>query len=160
MSKVAKNTDPKKKYRIVMTKVGKAPDKSKDGVELGFKRGAETTEYKAERTFTGNPAYGKESPKNKDASFIEEARAKKQDIAYDNEGKPYRAGQTTVIKKPDQFTTKIKVTPDIRPVKIQMVSSGGSKMADNIKSKTAMPKKRLPPTVSWLKQQKKHERGY
>jgi len=157
MAKVTKNTDPKKPVRIKMVKVGPAPDKSKDGVELGFKKGKETRAYEKQDVRTGDVRYGAESKDKPTPGFVKEAQRKGQDIAY-KDGKSYRAGTTTTLKEPDQFTTKIKVTPDIRPMKIVMY--GGGKAADKVKVKTKMPNKRLPPTVSWLKQQKKHERGY
>lgn len=157
MSKVAKKTDPKKPVRIKMVKVGPAPDKSKDGVELGFKKGAETRTYTKQTAQTGDPRYGKEDKTKEAPGFVKEAQKKGQDFAYKN-GLKYRAGETTTEKKPDVFTTKIKVTPDVRPVKIMM--SKGVAPQDKVKVKTKMPSKRLPPTVSWLKQQKKHERGY
>jgi hypothetical protein len=157
MAKVAKKSDPKKPIRIKMVKVGSAPDKSKDGVELGFKKGSETRTYKKQTANTGDSRYGKED-KTKDApGFVKDAQKKGQDFAYKNNLK-YRAGETTTVKKPDQFSAKIKVTPDVRPLKIMMSKSGASQ--DKVKGKTNMPNKRLPPTVSWLKQQKKHERGH
>lgn len=159
MAKVTKKTDPKKPMKIIMTKVGKAPDRSKDGVELGFKKGKETRTYEKKDVRTGDPRYGKESMEKDTPGFVKEAQGKKQDIAY-KDGKPFRAGTTTVLKEPDKFTTTVKVTPDIRPIKIKMSSSSGLKGEGKVKVKTAMPKKRLPPTVSWLKQQKRHERGH
>jgi hypothetical protein len=157
MAKVAKKTDPKKPIRIKMVKVGPAPDKSKDGVELGFKKGAETRTYTKKTVNTGDERYGKEDVTKDAPGFVKEAQKKGQDFAYKN-GLKYKAGETTTVKKPDSFTTKVKVTPDVRPVKIVMSKSGASQ--DKVKVKTKMPNKRLPPTVNWLKQQKKHERGY
>lgn len=85
--------------------------------------------YTSGRSLTGHKDYGKENPKNKDAKFIEDARAKKQDIAY-KDGKPYRAGYTTETREEGTFTPgkipipkptiKIKVTsskPEQKPVK-------------------------------------------
>jgi len=157
MAKVTKNTDPKKPVRIKMVKVGPAPDKSKNGVELGFQKGKETRSYEKQDVRTKDPRYGSESSDKPTPGFVKEAQRKGQDIAY-KDGKPYRAGVTTTTKEPDKFTAKIKVTPDVRPIKIVMPSGG--KGSEKVKVKTKMPSKRLPPTVSWLKQQKKHERGY
>jgi hypothetical protein len=100
--------DPKKKKAKTVTTYKVEPGKTTT-VEPTFKRGKETKTYDKARTFTGLKDYGKENPNNKDAEFIEEARRKKQDIAYDKEGKPYRAGHTTVTKAADKFSADVKV---------------------------------------------------
>jgi len=88
----------------------------KSGVSLSFKRGAETKTYTPSRALTGDKRYGKENAENKDADFIEDARAKKQDIAY-KDGKPYRAGVTTVKKDADKVDVQIPVNkPEIKKV--------------------------------------------
>lgn len=69
-----------------------------------YTEGKETKTYTPTRALTGDKRYGKENPKNADAPFIEKARSKKQDIAYDKSGKPYRAGVTTTTKEPGKFT--------------------------------------------------------
>lgn len=90
--------------------------KPKSNVTYNLERGKEKKEYKAERTLSGHPEYGKENASNKDAKFIEDARAKKEDIAY-KDGKPYRAGTTTVTKTPDKFSMDVKVDkPNFKPV--------------------------------------------
>lgn len=98
------------------------PPKKKKGatgssVELTFSRGKETKDYQSARAHTGDKRYGNENPKNKDAKFIEDARAKKKDIAYDSEGKSYRAGYTKTTKEPDKVGINIK-KPDLSGVKI------------------------------------------
>ncbi len=77
------------------------PKKKKSNAEITLTRGKEEKTYTPARELTGDKRYGKENPKNKDAKFIEDARAKKQDIAY-KDGKPYRAGNTEVKKSPDK----------------------------------------------------------
>ena len=77
--------------------------KKSDGYPT-YTPGKETKTYTSSRALTGDKRYGKEDPKNKDAAFIEEARKKKQDIAY-KDGKPYRAGTTTVTKEEGRFTS-------------------------------------------------------
>lgn len=105
------------------------------GVSLAFKRGEEKKEYTPTRALTGDKRYGKENAANKDAKFIEEAREKKQDIAYKG-GKPYRAGVTTTSKQPDKVNVNIPVKkPNIAPV--------ASKVADKkpVDTKPAPTKK-------------------
>lgn len=91
--------------------------------ELTFERGKTTKTYTPKREFTGHKAYGKDNPSKPDPKFVEEARAKKKDIAYDKEGKPYRAGETTESKTPDKVsivTPKLKiskVTTNVKPHK-------------------------------------------
>lgn len=79
--------------------------------------GKETKTYTSSRALTGDPRYGKENPKGKDAPFIEKAREKKQDIAYDKSGKTYRAGVTTVTKEPGKFTAA-KIAIDKPTIKL------------------------------------------
>lgn len=98
------------------------PKKKKTEAELTFKRGSEERTYTPARTLTGDKRYGKENTKNKDAKFIEDARSKKQDIAYKN-GKPYRAGYTETKKNPDQVKVKMNVTPDIKKVEMKKVTT-------------------------------------
>ena len=121
--KVRTDIDKPEKGKTVVTttatKVGPAPKEKSGGTEMKFSRGKETKTYTSARSFTGNPAYGKDNPSKPDPEFVEKARAEKKDIAYDKAGKPYRAGYTETKKEPDQVSTKIKVVPDIRPVKLQ-----------------------------------------
>jgi hypothetical protein len=111
-------TDPHKKKKIKVTriKVGPAPDKSKDGASMAFQRGKETKSYTPVDVRTGHPAYGKESSSKPTPKFIKTAQAAKQDVVVKN-GLPYKAGTTETKKAPDKINYKIKVTPDIRPVK-------------------------------------------
>lgn len=106
----------KKKIKITRTKVGPAPDKSKDGATLSFERGKETSKYTPADVRTGNPAYGKESQTKPNPGFVKKAQDAKVDVVHKN-GLPYRAGTTQTTKAPDKINYKIKVTPDIRPVK-------------------------------------------
>lgn len=84
------------------------PKKKKSSVQLGFKKGKETKEYTPARVLSGHKEYGKEDATKKDAAFIEEARAKKQDIVH-KDGKPYRAGHTKVTKEPDTHTIDVEI---------------------------------------------------
>lgn len=124
-------------------KKGPGDGGSGSGVSLAFKRGEETKTYTPSRALTGDKRYGKENPANKDAKFIEDARANKQDISY-KDGKPYRAGTTTTSKSPDRVDVKIPVkkpefkptsntpaktpakkNPEVKPIKKSSGSSGG-----------------------------------
>jgi hypothetical protein len=117
---------PKKKKKSATADVGTVRPFKVEQVgkhELTFERGKTTKSYEAKRVHTGHPAYGKEDPSKKDAAFIEEARKKKQEIAYDKEGKPYRAGVTTETKTPDKIgitKTKIRIVPAVKSVKPTM----------------------------------------
>lgn len=84
----------------------------------------EKKEYTPTRALTGDKRYGKENSAGKDADFIEKARAKKQDIAYDKDKKPYRAGVTTVTKEPGKFTAaKVAIpTPTRMSIKSNVVA--------------------------------------
>jgi len=108
--------------------------------ELTFERGKTTKHYESKRVHTGHAAYGKENPNNKDAAFIEEARKKKQDIAYDKDKKPYVAGETTTTKTPDKIgitKVKLRIVPPKTPVKPTM-------SAEEIRQKGgAQPKRKL-----------------
>ena|SRR6478672_733983 len=119
--KVRANVDGPGKSKVMVTakKVGPAPKEKSGGTEMKLTPGKETKSYTPARTFSGHPAYGKDNPSKKDPEFIEKARSEKKDIAYDKAGKPYRAGYTETKKEPDQVSAKIKVVPDIRPVKLQ-----------------------------------------
>lgn len=110
--------DPKKKkkIKITRTKVGAPPDKSGDGASLSFERGKETRKYTPADVRTGHKEYGKESKTNPTPGFVKKAQAAKVDIVHKN-GLPFRAGTTETKKAPDKINYKIKVTPDIRPVK-------------------------------------------
>lgn len=110
--------DPRKKKKIKVTreKVGKAPDKSGDGVSMTFERGKETRKYTPADVRTGHKEYGKESSSKPTPGFVKKAQDAKVDIVHKN-GLPYRAGHTETKKAPDKINYKIKVTPDIRPVR-------------------------------------------
>lgn len=103
----------------------KKKKESSSSVELSIKPGKEKSTYTPARALTGDTRYGKEDASKKDAKFIEEARAKKQDIAY-KDGKPYRAGTTTTTKEKDQVSITIK---NDRP-KIKNVPLTSSKPAE------------------------------
>ncbi len=155
---------------MIRTNVGK-PDKKKKGAApaapakptlrlkvesekidpLTFARGKETKTYTAARHL-GGKGYGSENPNKKDAAFIDEARAKKQDIAY-KDGKPYRAGVTTVTKAPDKigFTQpKVKLTLVTEKTKKVMPAS---KTAAEISAKGKKPGKTEANPVPWTKNQ-------
>lgn len=106
----------KKKIKITRTKVGPAPDRSKDGATLSFERGKETRKYTPADVRTGHKEYGKESPTKPTPGFVKKAQDAKQEIVHKN-GLPFRAGHKETTKAPDKISYKIKVTPDIRPVK-------------------------------------------
>jgi hypothetical protein len=111
-------TDPGKKKKITKTtvkKVGSAP-KKESGVEMTFERGKTTREYTPADVRTGDKRYGPESKTKPTPAFVKEAQAKKKDIVMKG-GKPYRAGYTEVKEDAPKFSSKIKVTPDVRPVK-------------------------------------------
>lgn len=129
--------DPKKKkkIKITRTKVGAPPDKSGDGATLTFERGKETRKYTPKDERTGSPAYGKESKTKPTPGFVKKAQEAKVDIVHKN-GLPYRAGHTETKKAPDKIGYKIKVTPDIRPVKMTVTTESSSK-AQTPKNKSA-----------------------
>jgi len=111
--------------------------KVQSNVTLGFQKGSEKKEYTPTRVLSGHPEYGKESSSNKDAKFIEDARAKKEDIAY-KDGKPYRAGTTTVTKTPDKFTTNVTVDkPNFKPVSKPAMEEKKKPEANNTGKKMA-----------------------
>lgn len=130
----------KKKIKITRTKVGPAPDKSKDGATLTFERGKETRKYTPADERTGNKAYGKESSTKPTPGFVKKAQDAKIDIVHKN-GLPFRAGHTETKKAPDKINYKIKVTPDIRPVKTT-VTEESTTLAQTPKKKTAKLKVR------------------
>lgn len=130
----------KKKIKITREKVGKAPDKSGDGVSMSFERGKETRKYTPADVRTGNPAYGKESSTKSTPGFVKKAQDAKVDIVHKN-GLPFRAGNTQTTKAPDKINYKIKVTPDIRPVKTT-VTEENTTLAQKPKSKNTKLKVR------------------
>ena len=161
---MAKIIDPGKKnksVKIKVQKVGPAPDKSKDGVELHHQHGKRTKTYVPADVRTGHTEYGKESKTKPTPGFVKEAQAQKKDIVV-KDGKPYRAGHTQHMKQPDKIGIKIKVTPDIRPVKMthhteEDQTKGKEKMKQNFGKG---PKRRLE-RVKWLKgRNKRTESGF
>lgn len=137
--------DPKnkKKIKVTRTKVGDPPDKSGDGATLTFERGKETRKYTPKDERTGSAAYGKESKTKPTPGFVKKAQAAKVDIVHKN-GLPYRAGHTKTTKAPDKVGYKIKVTPDIRPVKrtVEMENTTLAQGKKKSKSKTKKLKAR------------------
>jgi hypothetical protein len=135
----------------------------KSEVKLGFERGKETRTYTPARALTGDKRYGKESPEKEDPKFIEDARSAKQDIAY-KDGKPYRAGFTSVTKEPDKFTTKIDVHPKISKIKVieeDAPKASNKKSAAEIRQTNGPGRKRRLKRVPWLPgQNKRTESGY
>lgn len=127
--------DPKKKkkIKITRTKVGDPPNKSGDGATLTFERGKETRKYTPADVRTGSAAYGKESKTKPTPGFVKKAQDAKVDVVHKN-GLPYRAGHTETKKAPDKIGYKIKVTPDIRPVKTTVTTENTTK-AQTPKSK-------------------------
>ena len=103
--------------------------------------GKEKTEYKEARVHSGHPEYGKENPNNKDAKFIEDARKKKQDIAYDKDNKPYKAGTTTTTKEKDKVAINVDVVH--RPLK--MVPAQEAAKTSEAKKTGSSKMKRLKP---------------
>ena len=134
----------------------------KQEAKLELKRGKETRKYSPIRELTGDPRYGKESPSNKDPDFVERARAAKVDVVR-KDGKPYRAGVTTVTKEPDKVSSKIEVSSQIR--KVQFAHADGTAPAEQKRvKKISQPKRRLK-RVDYLQgkgygRNKRTESGY
>jgi hypothetical protein len=158
-------TDPgkKKKVKIKYTKVGKAPDRSTDGVTLSHERGKETKKYTPADVRTGHKEYGKESKTNPTPGFVKRAQSAQEDIVR-KDNKPYRAGHTETTRTPDKIHAHVKITPDLRRVhstythhddtkakegssgkkaklKPMRVVAGGSDKKDNPANKTGVGKK-------------------
>jgi hypothetical protein len=149
---------PSKIRKVVYEDTTPAP---KSEVKLGFERGKETRTYTPARTLTGDTRYGKENADSQDPEFVEDARKAKQDIAY-KDGKPYRAGYTSVSKEPDKFTTKIDVHPKISRIKvIEEDAPQPKKSAEEIRQSRGVGKKRRLQRVPWLPgKNKRTESGY
>jgi hypothetical protein len=104
--------DPgKKKKSSTEPKVKKGSGKSQTTVELTLSRGTEKRKYTPASVETGHKAYGKVGSGGKVKSMLDRARSAGVDVAHDTDGKPYRAGHTTVTKSPD----KVSATVDLRP---------------------------------------------
>lgn len=108
---VSINGRPKPKKTGTMVTTIKRSSEGKTTVDTPtITHGQDKSTYTPARTMTGDKRYGNESAGNKDAKFIQDARDKKQDIARDSEGKPYRAGYTKTERTPDSISpTKINV---------------------------------------------------
>lgn len=133
--------DPGKVRPFVVTGTGKH--------ELKHERGKITKTYTAKREFTGHPEYGKDNPNKPDPKFIEEARSKKKDIAYDKDGKPYRAGVTTTKHDPDKISGthhKIKI---VRPKETVQVKP--KKSTEEIRQQSDKPPVRKMERVKYLR---------
>lgn len=117
--------------------------------ELKITPGKTTKTYTPARELTGHKEYGKENAKNKDAAFIEEARKKKQDIAYDKDQKPYRAGVTTETSTPPKLSI---TTPKIRIAKVSSNKAvKPKKSAEEIRSENDKPTTRKLPRIAYLR---------
>lgn len=121
-------------------------------LEHGLSIGKEKKTYTPARAFTGHAEYGKENPNNPDAKFIEDARKKKQDIAYDKDQKPYRAGVTTISKDPDKGFSKLTIhkgssTPGSSVTKVDVKEPVAGKM----KQKFGIIPKRKIERVDYLR---------
>lgn len=75
--------------------------------KLTHTRGKVKKTYTPTSVETGSEAYGKSGKGTKVAKLLSDARSKKQDIAYDDEGKPYRAGVTTETSEPPRLSVQI-----------------------------------------------------
>lgn len=123
--------------------------KSEGKTELSATPGKTTKEYTHARVHTGHKAYGKENPKNADPAHVHEARAKKKDISYDAEGKPYRAGHTTTKETPPKANI---TTPKITIGRVEKKESVKPKTpASEIRQKGGKPPVRKMIRVEYLR---------
>lgn len=115
---VGKGPGKKKGAVTVYRKEGPAPKKPKKStVTTTIAAGKESSTYKPARTHTGDTRYGKEDPGKADPRFVEDARRNKQDVAFDKEGKPYRAGFTTKTSTPPKMNVSVQIgDQDLRPL--------------------------------------------
>lgn len=155
----------------VRTNVGdptNPPKKKNNGslsVEMTHQRGTEKSTYTPATAETGHPEYGKTGSGSKVKIMLDKARERKEDIAYDKEGKPYRAGVTTVDKTPAKIGIKINHTPSI-PSRVKSkeelgVSPGPT--SGKMKVTSGSTKKRRLPHVDYLEKihkNKRTESGY
>ena len=119
----------------VYRKEGPAPKKPQGStVTTTIAGGKESSTYTPARAHTGDTRYGKENPGKADPKFVEDARRNKQDVAFDNEGKPYRAGFTTKTSTPPKMNVSVQIgDQDLRPLvphqaQMPKAGKGGGKL--------------------------------
>ena len=136
------------------------PDK-KSKVKLHFQRGKTKRIFKSADVRTGDPSYGPESKTKDTPEFVKKAQKAGADVAEHN-GKPYRAGYTTITKEPDKHSVTIDHTPSIpkrAPSGVEM--SARKKKMSEIRQKYGAGKKRRLDRVEWLEgRNKKTESGH
>lgn len=125
---------PKPKKKAIGTKLTMrvAPQKGSAVVEKEKVKsaGKETKTYTKAVAYTGDKRYGKDNPSAPQPKHVLEAQKNKQDISFDKEGKPYRAG----------FTTTKKSGPVIQPAKIEIKKPKVSLQSETVYEKTASKK--------------------
>lgn len=144
MAQYASMTDPEKKQGT-----------------LHFKKGKTKRSYTPASAETGHPAYGPVGSGRKVESMLSKARGAGQDIAYDADKKPYRAGYTKETKEPDQHSYEIPVSKPKMEGKLSVTPTTPKQSAESIRQKSGTPMKRRLPRVDWLKgKNKRTESGY
>lgn len=138
------------------------PPKKKSTVQLRFQPGKTKKHYKPADVRTGDPSYGKESQTKPTPEHVVKAQKAGADIAEHN-GKPYRAGYTTIEKTPNSVHVHSeKVTPHIPKMakSSTQIAQDKQKMAE-IHQKSGKSKKRRLPRVEWLSgNNKRTEAGF
>lgn len=138
------------------------PKKQKSTVQLHFKHGRVKKKFQPMDTRTGDPNYGRESQTKPTPEHVVKAQKAGADIAEHN-GKPYRAGYTTIEKTPNSVHVHSeKVTPHIPKLakSTTQIAQDKQKMAE-IHQKSGKGMKRRLPRVEWLQgKNKRTESGF
>jgi hypothetical protein len=144
ISNVGDDTPGKSKKKS-KTNVTKGTGKSQTTVELKIQPGSEKRKYTPSSAETGHPAYGKGGGTgSKLKPMLDKARAAGADVAHDKDGKPFRAGTTTVTKTPAKSTTVVNLRPHIpKPVQGELEKRKAASVQKKVvKSKPAKLKAR------------------
>lgn len=147
------------------TDPGPGPKKKKS-VTLNFKMGQSKRSFKAADERTGAASYGKESMTKSTPEFVKTAQKAGVDVA-EHEGRPYRAGYTSITKEPDKFSISIeKTTPNIpKPKKGAYETLLNKQKMQEIHQKSGPGMKQRRPRVEYLQghgygRNKRTESGY
>ena len=146
--------DPAKLPKTKTKLVTMHREKPTSSVDLSHEIGRTKKTYKPADVRTGDPRYGKESMTKDTPDFVKRAQAAKQDIVH-HEGKPYRAGHTSVSTDPLKVKIRISTKPDIR---MHQTVPDTSTPASEIRQKGGKAKKRRLPHVDYLEKVKRNKR--
>lgn len=135
--------------------------KKKGSVTLHFQHGRSKKSFQKADVRTGDPNYGNESATKSTPEHVIKAQKAGADLAEHN-GKPYRAGYSTIHKEPDTHSVKIEHSNHIpAPKKSAYETMQTRQGTAEIRQKSAPGPKRRLPRVSWLAgRNKRTESGY